>query len=242
MKFIRIPLILSVFIFLSGCSYNMLIGSGVVTTDTRDSSGFSAITLEDCGELDITQGSVDSLTIQAENNLMPFIKSEVKNSRLTLGLRPNYQVNSIQNTVPVKYFVSVKNLKEIVLSGSGKIITHGISTATLKVVEDGGGSIQLEQLQAKELDMHLNGKGRTQVSGQVDLQTVELGGAGSYVADNLDSSYASVDVNGSGAATVWVTNALNVLLHGNGSTHYFGNPKLHVDNAGLGDVQAMGMK
>jgi len=242
-KFIRIPLILLAFAtFLSACSYNMLIGSGVVTTNTRDSSGFTAITLEDCGELDITQGSVDSLTIQAEHNLMPFIKSEVKDARLTLGLRPNYQVNSIQNTQPVKYFVSVKNLHEIVLSGSGKIVTHGISTGTLNVIEDGPGSIQLVQLQAKELDLHLNGKGSTQVSGQVDLQTVEVGGPGKYVADNLDSSYASVDVNGSGAATVWVKDALNVLLNGNGSTHYFGNPKLHVDNAGAGVVQAMGMK
>jgi hypothetical protein len=220
----------------------MLIGSGVLTTDTRDSSGFTAITLEDRGELDITQGSVDSLTIQAEDNLMPFIKSEVKDSRLTLGLRPNYQVNSIQNTLPVKYFVSVKNLNEIVLSGAGKIITHGISTGTIKVVEDGPGSIQLDQLQAKELNLYLNGKGSTQISGQVDLQTVVVGGPGKYVADNLDSSYASVDVDGSGAATVWVKDALNVLLNGSGSTQYFGNPKVHIDNVGEGDVQAMGMK
>ncbi|MDR3575779.1 MAG: DUF2807 domain-containing protein [Anaerolineaceae bacterium] len=242
MKFLRIPLILLVFILLSGCSYNMLIGSGVLTTNTRDSSGFTAITLEDCGELDITQGSVDSLTIQAEDNLMPFIKSEVKDARLTLGLRPNYQVNSIQNTLPVKYFVSVKNLREIVLSGAGKIITHGISANTLNVIETGPGSIRLDQLQAKELDLHLNGKGSTQVSGQVDLQTVEVGGPGEYDGDNLDSSYASVDVNGSGAATVWVKNALNVLLNGKGSTHYFGNPVLHVDNSGAGVVQAMGLK
>jgi Protein of unknown function (DUF2807). len=244
MKFIRIPLILLVFAttFLSACSYNMLIGSGVITTDTRDSSGFSAITLEDHGELDITQGPVDSLTIEAEDNLMPFIKSEVKDARLTLGLRPNYQVNSIQNTQPVKYFVTVKNLKEIVLSGSGKIVTHGISTGTLKVIEDGPGSIQLDQLQAKELNLTLNGRGSTQVSGQVDLQTVMVGGPGKYMADDLDSSYASVDVDGSGAATVWVKQALNVLLNGSGSTHYFGNPKLHVDNSGIGVVQAMGMK
>ena len=242
MKFIRIPLILLVFVLLSGCSYSMLIGSGVLTNDTRDSSGFTAITLEDCGELDIVQGTVDSLTIQAEDNLMPFIESEVKDSRLTLGLRPNYQVNSIQNTLPVKYFVSVKNLNEVVLDGSGKIITHGISTGDLKVVEDGAGSIQLDQLKAKELTLYLNGKGTTQVSGQVDQQMVVVGGPGKYVGDNLDSSFASVDVDGSGAATVWVRDALNVLLNGSGSTHYFGHPTVHVDNIGDGVVEAMGMK
>ena len=242
MKFIRIPLILLVFLLLSGCSYSMLIGSGVLTTDTRDSSGFTAITLEDCGELDIVQGSVDSLTIQAEDNLMPFIKSEVKDARLTLGLRPNYQVNSIQNTMPVKYFVSVKNLKEIELSGAGKIFTNGITAGTLKVVEDGAGTIQLDRLKAKELDLYLDGKGNTRVSGQVDYQIVEVGGPGKYDADELDSSFASVDMNGSGAATVWVKHALNVLLNSNGSAHYFGNPVLHVDNTGQGVVEAMGMK
>jgi hypothetical protein len=53
-------------------------GSGNVITESRDVAGFNEIALGGIGTGIVTQGDEEALTIEAEDNLLPPIGSEVR--------------------------------------------------------------------------------------------------------------------------------------------------------------------
>lgn len=74
-------LLLSSFV-VAGCAGGQ--GSGNVTNETRDVSSFSEVALHGTGNLTIKQTGSESLTIEAEDNVLPHIQTDVKNNRLTI--------------------------------------------------------------------------------------------------------------------------------------------------------------
>ena len=52
-------------------------GSGRVTSETRAVSGITRVALEGMGEVVIQEGAAESLTIEAEDNILPLITSAV---------------------------------------------------------------------------------------------------------------------------------------------------------------------
>jgi len=48
--------------------------SGVVISETRDVSGFDSVDVSTLGELTLIQGATESLVIEADDNLMPYVK------------------------------------------------------------------------------------------------------------------------------------------------------------------------
>ena len=96
----------------------MVNGSGQVETETRPVSGFTGIDLAGSGEVTIEQGDAESLTIEADDNVLPELTSEVSGSMLTLDTKPGTTVRSLN---PIRYRVTVKDLTALSLSGSGSV-------------------------------------------------------------------------------------------------------------------------
>ena len=59
-------------------SRDVITGSGNVITESRDVSGFDGVSHTGIGRVIITQSDTESLTIEADDNLMEYITSEVQ--------------------------------------------------------------------------------------------------------------------------------------------------------------------
>ena len=75
-------------------------GSGHVRSESRAVQGFDQVVLTGSGELAITQGCAESLTIEAEDNILPLLRSDVSSGRLTLGGKDNASFSATQ---PIRY-------------------------------------------------------------------------------------------------------------------------------------------
>ncbi len=93
-------------------------GSGNVTSEPRDVKGFDEVELEGIGNLSIRQTGSESLTVEAEEDVLPKIRTEVVNNRLIIGPESN---TSIRTTEPINYVLTVKDLHALKLSGSGDV-------------------------------------------------------------------------------------------------------------------------
>src|SRR5829696_5427346 len=113
---------------LTACSVTT--GSGNVVSESRNVSGFTKIDLSGAGEVTIDQNGTEALTIEAEDNLMPKLTSEVVDGTLRLGEKSNLTINL---TKPVKYQVSVKDLSGLMISGSGTVTAANITAPRLAV-------------------------------------------------------------------------------------------------------------
>ena len=186
-------------------------GSGNIESESRTVSGFTAVELAGAGEVTIDQTGTDSLTIEADDNVLPKVTSSVVDGTLILGVEGN-----VSTSTPIKFIVTASTLNGIVASGSGTISASNLTTDTMEVTIGGSADVT--------------------VRGTATSQSVTISGSGSYQADELVSDTATVTINGSGNATVQVTDTLDISISGSGSVTYLGNPTVNQDVSGSGRV------
>src|SRR5262249_35925866 len=153
----------------------------------------NSVEMDGSGQLTIQQGQTESLTITADDNLLPYLTSDVSNGQLTLGTKVNGGINP---STPVLYKLSVKALNGITLSGSGSVNAKGLTTDSLKVVIGGSGEITL--------------------GGAAETTDVLLAGSGNYKAGDLQSKDVKVQIMGSGDAVLTAAEKLDVTIAGSG--------------------------
>ncbi len=96
-------------------------GSGNIVTETRAISNVNSLAFSGLGEIIIVQGGSESLVIEAEDNIMPHIRTDVRSGVLQIGFeRANWQ-NVIIPTKTIRFTLSVKDLTAIESSGLGSI-------------------------------------------------------------------------------------------------------------------------
>ena len=78
-------LLLAIALALAGCGIETVRGSGKVISETRSVSGFDSVAMSGSGKLVIEQGETESLTITADDNLLPRLPAEVRGGELHLG-------------------------------------------------------------------------------------------------------------------------------------------------------------
>ncbi len=87
-----------------------IIGSGNVVTESRTVSGFAGVSLRGVARITIEQTGEETLTITAEDNVLPVLISEVRDGRLFLGPEEN---TSFELHEEIVYHVHVRNLSSI---------------------------------------------------------------------------------------------------------------------------------
>src|SRR5688572_3630994 len=85
-------------------------GSGTVRTETRDVQGFDSVDFSSAGTLTIEQTGTTSLEIEAADDVLPSLTSDVAGTTLRLGIKPGVEIG---NTSPITYRLTVEQLKGI---------------------------------------------------------------------------------------------------------------------------------
>ncbi|MEW6011753.1 MAG: hypothetical protein CIT03_09905 [Methanobacterium sp.] len=230
-KEIILVLMMCALITASGCTFSGT-GSGKVINQTKNVSGFDQVSLNGIGTLIISQGNKESLTIEAEDNVIPNINTNINNNKLEISYKPG----SPTPTQPVKFHLTVKNLSSIEVSGAGKIDSKKLNEDQLTIFIDGAGEGNLTNLTAKTLTITISGAGKLKLSGTTDTQTITINGAGEYSAPSLTTKTTTITINGAGKATVKVSDILNAIINGGGQIAYFGNPKVNQQINGAGSI------
>lgn len=231
-KYVWVGLILCLVVAASGCT-GQGTGSGNVINQSQNVQGFNQISLNGQGNLIITQGSTDSLTIEAEDNVAPKIKTSVNDNKLSINFDPNTPVA----TKPINYYLTVKDLNLVEIAGAGNIQTNGLNTQSLTINVNGSGDGNLSGLNLQKLIVNINGAGKMNMTGTANEQTIVIVGACEYLASQLQSHTTSVTINGTGRATLNVVDVLNAVINGAGEVNYQGSPQVNQQINGGGVVR-----
>ncbi|HZW04920.1 MAG TPA: head GIN domain-containing protein [Anaerolineaceae bacterium] len=213
--------------------------SGEMQSETREIGSFSRISFESMGELNITQGDQISLTVEADENIMPRIITEVRNDTLFIEMERGISLDIDQ---PITFTLVVTDLNELALNGLGSVNLPELQTEELVLEMNGAGGIEIGNLTAGRLEAMLDGLGSVELNGEVDELTVSIPGSGNFDGENLRSRTANVTISGLGSANVWVVDNLQVEISGAGSVDYYGSPSVQEEVNGLGRVNSRGDK
>ena len=221
-------------------------GTDNLVTESREDSNFDRVFLRDYGELVITQGEQESLTVEAHPDVLPRIKTEVREGKLVIKIgadwldKLGHALSTSLSRQWIKYDLTVKELTGLEIAGAIRVKASGIETERLALKLGGAGQVNIRALSAEVLAIDAPGAGAINISGKVGEQRVVISGAGSYKAPKLESRRASVDIRGAGQATVWAVEDLDVTISGLGSVEYYGSPAVKKRVSGLGTVTSLG--
>jgi predicted small secreted protein len=223
-------------IVLSAC--NVVRGSGDMVTETRDVSGFDSVDLSGSGDVIITQGEGESLTIETDDNVMEHITSEVRGGTLRLGTKELISVSPTR----LVFTLGVDDLNAADVSGSGSIEADSIETDSLEIDVSGSGDVKVDSLTAGDLGVRISGSGDVQLAGEVSEQDIDISGSGNYRAGDLLTETTVISISGSGEATLWTTESLDADVSGSASINYYGNPTVTSSSSGSSDINGLGEK
>lgn len=197
-----------------------------MTVQVRKVEGFDQVRFIGPGILKINQRGRESLTIHAPSYVMRNIVSEVVGGELQVGYRSPRVVSLKVHREVISYSLSVRDLKRLIVTGVGRVTVPDLDNDHVRIEVAGVGQVTLDRLTADRLDVIIRGRGLVRASGDVEAQSVLIGGAGSYQAQPLISDFGQVKVSGAGSADVSVSDQLDVVITGAGRVSYGGYPEL----------------
>jgi hypothetical protein len=212
-------------------------GSGKVVSETRNISEISEVSLSGSVDLYIRQGEKGSLRVEAEDNVIPVVATEVYKKKLYIDIRPTNPSGSfmLMTKKPIKVYLTVKDLNIILTSGSGSITSEKLNLKNLELSQTGSGKVDLK-LKGKNFTATITGSGNCTVSGETNTQQIILAGSGCYFAQDFQSRTCDIKLTGSGVAKVYADSTLNATLSGSGIIKYKGDASVTSRVSGSGKI------
>ncbi len=215
------------FIFLtstnSACLYTMetVDGNGNVVRQDRNVSPFRAIQVGSSFEVSLVQGDKESVVVEADENLMEYIVTEVRGHTLIAGTEKN-----LRNYDRLRLIVTFRELDQIDARGAVKI--YGDDTLTFEdlSLEASGATEVILDLEAYSLSLGSSGASHLRLAGRCRTASLESSGASSLRADDLETEEFMLNISGAGEASVFVTKTLDVSVSGASHVKYKGNPQM----------------
>lgn len=253
--------LVTLLLVMSSCEqYRCIRGDDNFIVETRRlDTAIDRIFLESSYDIFITQDSVLNMTVEADQNLMPYIVTDIVDNDLFLEtandrclssrnpIRVNLSTPSISEMrIEGSGDVNLSKLTvtedvELIINGSGQIRCTGLLYANdLYVDIIGSGDVILDKVDVIDLDIYVDGSGGFEViqESNGDRGDFRIDGSGDIIADKIRLDELEIDINGSGDITCWVERLIYGEIDGSGDLVYRNYPidGIRVDENGSGRI------
>lgn len=219
---------------MAGCIPEGVKGDGNVVKEKRDIGEFSSLKVSSAFTVYLVQGRTESLTVEADKNLMEHIKTVVKGDRLTISTSEK----GISKYEELNIYLTFEELEMIDVSGAVTIIGEGPMTFNELILEGSGASEIKLELEAATLKADFSGASDIELIGSAKDVTFETSGASEIDAYDFVVEHCELDVSGASDARVHVTGNLEVEVSGAASVKYKGSPQVRSDVSGAGSLRS----
>ncbi len=198
-------------------------GNGNLKKETRTVADFSSLSSHGAMDVKIEYGNSNSISVEADENLLPYIETKVENGKLVIQTTKNVNLKSRSKMVVT---VSMTKINDLELSGSGNMDGNGSFTSGEKteIKLSGSGNIHLNSGSFKDLDFSISGSGNIVVKGgSANTVSAAVSGSGNVDCSDIAAENVEVKISGSGNARVNANKSLTAKISGSGNVFYKGS-------------------
>lgn len=193
-------------------------GEGAVVTKNISLDDFQSIGLSIKAKVIVKKGSQQSISIEAQQNIIDQIQKEVKNGSWEITFGNNVRARDFKD---VTINITIPTIKALSIAGAGDIVTADAF--------DG----------LDEVKLSIAGAGDIEFLGSANSAKVSIAGSGDVQAEKFTVKDCKVSIAGSGSCYVDVSGELKASIAGSGDVKYKGSPKVSISAAGSGRVTSM---
>jgi hypothetical protein len=199
---------------------NVVSGGGVsgnkkITTTNKNLKQYSQIHIKLNADIEVIQSKNNTISITAEENIIPLITASVSNNTLLLDSKKDFWTSK-----GIKITLLTTDITNIIIDGSANLIMKNINQQAIK--------------------FRINGAGDIFASGVVSSLSAIIDGSGDIDLKDLKSQSAIVKIQGAGDIKVYATKKLKAEINGSGDILFKGKPeKLEKIINGSGDIDEL---
>ncbi|MEO7393570.1 MAG: head GIN domain-containing protein [Chitinophagaceae bacterium] len=215
-------------------------GNGQMKKETREVSNYTSLASQGSMDVQIAYGNSNSVVVEADENLLPYIETFVDNGKLTIKSKKGVNLKSGFKMV---VNVSMKKINSLQQSGSGNINGSGAFTSDGKtdIAVSGSGNLKLNFDSFKDLDLSLSGSGNVDLkSGNTNNLNAKISGSGNIDCSTVTSKDVDAKISGSGNIKVYASNSIDAKISGSGNVFYKGSAQ-NVSSKVVGSGKVMRM-
>jgi hypothetical protein len=222
---------------LFSCNFDMnftgVKGNGNIQLENRTlNQSFNAIKASQGLEVYITQGNEESIVIEADENLLELIKTEVKDNELRI-----YAEKNIGYAASKKIMVTFKEVSKITsTSGSDVISTNTITADYLELKSSSGSDMKLT-VNTSTLHCDSSSGSDLKLSGNTEKLVADASSGSDIKASELMAVSSQVKATSGADITVNTAKELTADANSGGDIKYYGNPdKIHKTDSHSGSI------
>ena len=234
-------------------------GSATIVTETYPiKSNYTAISVTNMIEVVLLDAPKNSIRVEADERLMPYLQIVVKNGVLVLNFDDHREVERLRkrnlNLADTRVYVSARGVDTFTASGMSEFEADmPIAANTITISASGMSSIEFErvecktfslsisgkteidaQLQADKCDLAVSGMSEVDLEGRTDRLSLRLSGMSEVSLDELHARTAEVYVSGMSEAEVNASESITGGVSGMSDLTTFGSANVNVSTSGGG--------
>lgn len=240
MKTIKIIGALATVLMLSSCHFDSIVGQvhgdGNVETEERMvSENFSEVKGSAGLDVYLTKGSENKIIVEADENLLEIIETNIDNGRLSITTKQN-----IGRSKSKKVHVTYKKLDEIYASSGADVIGNSVIKSERIILDASSGSDIEVEVFAKEVIVDTSSGADIHVTGKATLLMASSSSGSEINARELTVINCNADASSGGNIIINVKEKLSAEATSGGNIRYYGNPTAVSNDASRsGNVRKM---
>jgi hypothetical protein len=234
--FTKITAILLLVLTTTSCFVDGLAGikgnGDVVTEDRTIHSNFNSIKVQQGIQVFLTQGNSTELRVEADENIIDLLITEVKNNELKIYFEKNVYKAKSRNV-----YLTANEISKIKTSSGALVKTENtLETNTIELDSSSGSSIKVT-VNANEISSSSSSGANINVYGKAKLFSASASSGSSIDADKLETINTTAKVSSGANIDVNVSGKLVAKASSGGSIDYEGNPtEVNKDTSSGGSV------
>jgi hypothetical protein len=227
--------LLLIIMFLNGCVVNLqdtISGNGEVVAEKRDVAEFTGLKVETGIDVYISQGDVQQVEVEADENLHEWIRTEINGSILHI-----YSEKTIRSAKTKKVNLTCKMLDKIDISSAGDVTgLNRFKINNLEIDMSSAGDLKID-VDADVIDLSLSSAGDAELSGTANVLKADLSSAGDLDAFDLEAKQGDITVSSASNARVFITEQASFRSSSAGNIQYRGEPRIkEINTSSAGSV------
>lgn len=208
-------------------------GNGNIKKETRNVSGFKSVGTSGSFNVYITPGTSKTIEVEADENILPYIETELKGDELNVHFKRGYDIKTTQK---ININLSMPEVKSLAASGTGGFFSKGsLKGDKVELGLSGSANVDLD-LKATKLEVGVSGSTRISLKGNVPTVEYGISGSASVDALALQSDNVEVGVSGSGDLAVYSQKKLDISVSGSAKVRYKGSPAINQSSSGSAKI------
>lgn len=234
--YIGVSLALSLLIFSAFTAARLnekIKGNGNIKQEDRQGGPFKSVSSSGAYNIYIQQGNQHDIKVEADDNILPYIVTEVNGNELNIRTKRGYDIRPSKS---INIYITMDEVEKLTSSGSGNFSGKGKLKGNNVSFEFSGSTNVTLDLDATKLDVDVSGSSRLNLKGAITQTDYDISGSGHVEALDLQSDDVDIDISGSGRLDVNAQKKLKVSVSGSGHVRYKGSPSINQSSSGMAKV------